>query len=204
MIDPSRIPNYLTQCQVPSCRLGESASETTTPPSDAEVRELITYLRQHRVNPVIVGSVGIFHHLTLAAHKFRPTVDLDIFTHAKLPPPPQGWRVDTASLGVTSWISPSGGLVDFLEPGHEFPNGNKNPSKVAIDPKAPKDYPVAAVVELLKLKLNSYRAKDMTDAVELAKATGGVPPDSAFGRLNPAQKENLAMLRSWVDHFKSE
>ena len=197
----SRIADYLSQCQIPTCRLGESETKTTTPPSDEEVRELIAYLRKFGVNPVIVGSVGIFHHLTLAAHKFRPTVDLDVFTHRKVPAPPPGWTKIKDSIGVESWRSPSGGVVDFLEKGHEFPGGSKNPSKVEIDPKSPTDYPVAAVVELFKLKLNSMRSKDMTDAVALAKAVGGVPGDAAFGKLNRTQRENLNMLRIWADHF---
>jgi hypothetical protein len=196
----NRIDGYLLQCQVPN-PLVENVAHT--PPSPEEVQQLIAYLRSHRVNPVVVGSVGIMHHLTLASHKFRPTVDLDLFVDKPLPNPPKGWRRDAESPGLTSWISPSGGYVDFMEKDHEFPSGSRNPSSVEVDPNS-KDYPVASPVALLKLKLNSYREKDMSDAVALARAMGGVPDDAAFGKLNQDQKENLEMLRQWAAHFRSE
>src|SRR3954462_14926840 len=110
------VVEYLNQCGVQAlCE--KSAAQT--PPTANEVKLLISYLRGQGVNPVIVGSVRVFHHLRATTRDYRPTVDLDLFIDKPLPAPPEGWRKDPEA-GIDSWISPSGGYVDFLLRGHQF------------------------------------------------------------------------------------
>lgn len=192
----NRIETFLNQCAVKA--LCEDAA-VHTPPTPAEVRQLIVYLVSKGVKPVIVGSVAVFHHLTAASVKdFRPTVDLDVFVN-KLPAPPTGWRKDPEAIGLDSWISPSGGYVDFMVSGHEFGTGVKYPKKIGTAANSPVDYPVADVQELLKIKLNSMRDKDVQDAVQLARALN--MPE--LGNLNQTQRENYNLVKLWVQNVKS-
>ncbi len=170
------------------------------PPAANEVEELIEYLRSARVSPVIVGSAAVLKHLNLndqdIDRDFRPTSDLDIFVRSQLPDPPPGWRQDPEAVGVVSWISPSGGYVDFMQGGMEFPSGAKYPTNVAVDEHSlSTSYPVAQVTDLFRLKLNSDRAKDLTDLLALARKVG-VP--SNLGPLNEAQKQNLEVIKLWL------
>jgi hypothetical protein len=192
----NRIEAFLNQCSVKALCEDESVR---TPPTPAEVRSLIAYLVSKGVNPVIVGSVAVFHHLTAASVKdFRPTVDLDVFVN-RLPSPPAGWRKDPEAVGLDSWISPSGGYVDFMVGGHEFGTGLKYPRRVSAAVGSPADYPVADAQELLKLKLNSMRDKDLQDAVQLARALK-LP---ALTGLNATQRENYELVKLWVSSVES-
>lgn len=199
---PARsIIEYLTRCQSRNV-LAEGETATHVPPTAAEVRALLSYLRAAGVAPTIVGSVGVLHHLRNSSEEFRPTVDLDLFvpvSHEILRrlPPPKGWKVDRESIGVISWISPGGGYVDFLTSNYEFPGGERTPRAVATDPGSDPDYPVASPVELFRLKLNSMRTKDVSDLVSLARSLGKVPTDQELGRLNDTQRENLELVRTW-------
>jgi len=188
----NRIETFLNQCSVKA--LCEDGS-VHTPPTPAEVRSLIAYLVSKGVKPVIVGSVAVFHHLSAASVKdFRPTVDLDVFVD-KLPAPPEGWAKDPEAVGLSSWISPSGGYVDFMVGGHEFGTGVRYPRKVSTAAGSSKDYPVADAKELLKLKLNSMRDKDLQDAIRLARALK-LPELTG---LNSTQRENYEMVKLWVE-----
>lgn len=192
---------YLDQCRV---RNGLVESETHVPPTADEARALMAYLNAKGLNAMVVGSVGVLHHLrgTPEEGAFRPTVDLDVFVRApdtrlREIGPPEGWTVDAESIGVVSWISPSGGYVDFLTSGHQFPSGERVPASLEQDPKFGKELPVAHAFELFKLKLSSMRAKDLTDLLSLAKARG-LPVLSKLGKLNDTQRENYGLIRQWL------
>ena len=164
------LARYLAQCRVRNS-LAESA-DVHVPPTADEARQVISYLQKSGVDAAVIGSVGVLHHLrgTPEAETFRPTVDLDVFVKAPfqrlqhLRPPPS-WRVDRESPGVVSWISPTGGYVDFLAAGQTFPSGERVPSQVQVHPgsAASSDLPIASVRDLFKLKLNSMRAKGLHD-----------------------------------------
>jgi hypothetical protein len=192
------IHRYLRQCRVRNTLVEND--KVHVPPAPDEVQDLLKYLKTNGVSAAIVGSVGVLHYVKDEAN-FRPTVDLDIFVHKTAEDfrkisPPQGWSIDKASPGVISWISPSGGYVDFMTSGHEFPGGSRTPSRIAVDPSS-KDYPVATAVDLFKLKLNSMREKDVTDLIGLARAIGGIPSEQQLGRLNQTQRENLQLVQQW-------
>lgn len=174
------------------------------PPTERETEELIIYLRHNGVDPIIVGSVAVVKHLNptsddLNKGKVRPTTDLDLFISSALPIPPPGWRRDLKSVGVISWISPSGGYVDFLVAGQRFPD-NQNPKKIGKDPESEKmGCPVADMVSIFQLKLNSYREKDTLDLVALARKIG-IPKNLDTYALNSLQRDNLTIVKLWIAH----
>ena len=167
---------------------------------------MISHLKQNGVDAAVIGSVGVLHHLqgTPEAETFRPTVDLDVFVKTSILrlqrlKPPTGWQVDRESVGVVSWISPSGGYVDFLAAGQTFPSGERVPSQIQVHAAvAPDLLPFASVRDLFKLKLNSMRAKDLTDLLALAKSTGRPPTPAELGTLNATQRENLDLINQWL------
>ena len=193
------IDTYLNQCQVRNS-LVESEGATHVPPSAQETRELLTYLKGKGIAAVIVGSVGVLHYVKDQS-RYRPTVDLDLFVplddkKMRAIPPPKGWQVDRESVGVISWISPSGGYVDYITAG-KVVNDNPMPQSVQADPSS-KDYPVAKAVELFRLKLGTMREKDLSDLMSLARAIGRVPTDAELGPLKTqTMKDNLDLVRQW-------
>lgn len=173
------------------------------PPSVKELENLIQYLQSKGVNPIIVGSLAIAHHLKVTKEKvdksFRATEDLDLFVSTNLPSPPFGWKRDQKSIGLISWISPSGGYVDFLVAGHRFPDNHINPQKLGVDKDSMEaGCPVADIAALFQLKLNSYRTKDLTDLVALAREVG-IPKELRLLRLNQTQKDNLQLVDLWIN-----
>ena len=89
--------------------------------------------------------------------------------------------------------------MDFLMAGHMFPCGRKNPQKIDKDPKSEAmQCPVADIASLFLLKLNSMREKDLTDLVELAQKVG-IPKTLKNQSLNEVQKENLQLVRLWIE-----
>jgi len=201
LLGKSLIDSYLDQCQVRNL-LVESEKTTHVPPDSRETRALMDWLKSQGVDAVIVGSVGVLHYVQ-DPKNYRPTVDLDLFVRlsekemAKIQPP-KGWARDKESPGVISWISPSGGYVDFLTAGHVFSDGAKNPKSIEADPSS-KDYPVAKAVELFRMKLKTMRDKDLSDAMSLARAIGGIPTDEELGDLTQTQEENLGLVRQWYN-----
>lgn len=199
LLGRSPIDSYLEQCQVRNV-LVESEVTTHVPPDSGETKSLLAYLSGLGIDAVIVGSVGVLHHVK-DQKNYRPTVDLDLFVrlgekemaHIR---PPEGWKRDTTAPGVISWVSPKGGYVDFLTAGQAFSDGAVNPLTVEVDPSS-KDYPVAQAVELFRMKLKTMRDKDMSDAMSLARALGGVPTDEELGDLTQTQEENLGLVRQW-------
>ena len=194
---------YLDQCRVKNSLI--ESEDTHVPPTADEARYLIRYLKHQGVSAVIVGSIGILWHLhgTPEESAFRPTHDLDLFVKVndeqlRKIGPPTDWTPDSDSIGVTSWISPSSGYVDFLTAGHEFPTGEKVPTNITATPASAPSMPVAQVSDLFRLKLASMRTKDLTDLLSLAKAVGRAPTSKELGHLNDIQQENLEMIRQWL------
>lgn len=181
--------------------------KTHIPPTDKEVESLIIYLQEKGVDPVIVGSVAVIKHLKQKGKNFKDdsldmTKDLDLFVSSSLPNPPTGWRRDLESIGVISWISPSGGSVDFLIAEHRFPNNLKNPKKIDKDPESVlMGCPVADLRSIFELKLNSDREKDLTDLLVLARRLG-IPKGLHQQPLNQTQKDNLKLVTLWIEHDK--
>lgn len=175
------------------------------PPIANEILALIEYLKREGKNPVVVGSVAVVYHLHLSSSEvekgeYRPTVDVDIFVSQLPTQVCEGWRVDQDSIGVTSWISPSGGYVDFLEAGHEYPDGQKNPMHLDVDPHSQKlGYPIVDLASLYQLKLNTNREKDLMDMLLLAKRAG-FPKGFEKMALNSLQRENLEFIKTMLAH----
>ena len=188
---------YLQQCRVRS--LAES-EDVHMPPRPEEAIDLIRFLQDEGVHPKIVGSVGVLSYLKDADPKtgFRPTVDLDIWVDKVPVKLPKDWEKDKEAVGVDSWTSPSGGTVDFITPGQRFPSGGKTPKDVKANPEfADTDFPIADWVDLVKLKLNSVREKDLADVIALVRAMGRVPSPTELGSLNGDQRDNLDMVKQW-------
>jgi hypothetical protein len=200
------------------------------PPNALEVANLIAYLRQKGLDPIIVGSVAMLLHLSKKRlqnnasavesvhdieiflevphepdyfeNKYRLTKDVDFYISKNIPPPPSGWRKDRESIGVESWISPNDGFVDFLIKGQRFPHSLPTPQKIEKDPEFEKlGLPVASLQSLFALKLNSERVKDTEDLLNLAKQIG--IPKFPENSLNPVQKENLNLIEIWMLHQRS-
>jgi len=198
------LARYLAQCRVRNSLV--EAADTQVPPTAGETANLLAYLKAHGLDAAIVGSVAVLHHLrgTPEAGAFRPTVDLDVFVRATFQrlrqlPVLDGWRADPESLGVVSWISPTGGRVDFVTSGQEFSNSvGAMPRAVGVAANSPTGMPVAQVRDLFRLKLGSYRAKDLTDLLTLSRAQGRAPTPAELGTLNPTQRENLGIINQWL------
>ena len=193
-----RLDKYLGQCRV----VTESEGATGVPPTMAETMDLISFLRKHGSSPLIVGSVGVLHHLKSVdpSFGFRPTADLDVWVRKMPPCLPPNWSVDLESIGVPSWKSPTGGQVDFLLPNSDMPSGSRVPSKLEPDPSTINSpLPMASLNSLLRLKLDSTREKDFADSVALVRACGRMPEAHEFGRLNRNQVENYEMVKRWFE-----
>ncbi len=187
-----RVDDYLKQCRVRSFVEAVTGQSPQVPPSPEELYALLDYLRKS-VQATIVGSAAAFYHLGGDPTAFRPTVDVDIHVNGPLPPPPPGWQRDKAAAGIESWISPTGGYVDFLVAGEELPGGVTVPTTVRTDKEA--DLPIATVADVFAMKLNSMREKDLFDAIALARRFG-VPKIKG---MNPQQKDNWQLVKLWID-----
>lgn len=203
MLEVMNFRDYLDGCHT---RAVFEAVHSTTPPSAVQTDELFSYLRKFKLNPIVVGSAALVHHMGddiggKSASEVRPTYDLDIYVSGNLPDPPPGWKRCTRSPGVSRWISPSGGVVDFLQGGHTFPGGAKAHKVSTVDVVLPggADYKVADCAGVWKYKLNTVRIKDLTDLALLGK-TRGVPSERELGRLSSEQRENLEHVRVLVAH----
>lgn len=187
---------YLKRCR------SDPSKGVHIPPTAQELCDLMSYLQEEGVDPVIVGSAAIIKHLNpsrLSDDKFRLTQDIDIFISNVLPDPPAGWRRDSKSIGVNSWISPTGGYVDFLLAGQPLPDNHRIPSRIGKDSESSDmGCPVADVVSIFLMKLNSYRDKDLTDLVLLARKVG-IPKSLRTGRLSREQRDNLNLVEIWKD-----
>lgn len=192
------IAGYINQCRVQSVVEQVIGShELHVPASADELEELVKYLRSYGHNPVIIGSAAVFFHMGHDPASFRPTMDVDIHVTKPLPPLPPGWTRDPEAVGIASWISPSGGYVDFLQAGEELPGGFRVPRRVRMAPDSDPGFPVAALEEVLKMKLASLREKDLLDCVAIARKLG-LPPKATLG-LNMQQEENYDLVTLWIE-----
>lgn len=173
------------------------------PPSEKELLDLIAYLQDKGLDPIIVGSVAIVKHLKLSSstdHKnqFRITQDIDLYVNTSLPDLPRGWRRDIQSLGIISWISPSGGYVDFLEYGHKFPGSGQISVHVQKDTDSESvGLPLADLSSIFRLKLQSDRERDFADLLLLARKLG-IPKDVERETKDGEALEKLAFIKKWL------
>lgn len=199
-------------------------SEESIPPTPQEIEQLMIFLQNKELDPIIVGSVAINKHLQASFNKpkpnsfqnvkeldlviknnslneiqaFRTTVDIDFFISKTIPNFLPGWQRDKNSIGVLSWISPSGGIVDFLIAGQRFPNNSSTPLTLGKDPESVKmGCPIADLKSLFLMKLNSDRDKDFLDLLVLAR-TLGIPNDLNKQSLNSNQREQLSTLQLYL------
>lgn len=188
----ANVKEHLQRCR-------SAQTETGAPPAYEEVRYLLQYLQNHGLSPVLVGSSAIAAHMARDPdpQEFRVTSDLAIAIGGKLPDPPEGWKWDMNAPGIPSWISPSGGTVDFLRRGDQIPDGPRIPKDIEQDTES-NTVPIAAVKSIFKMKLDSYREKDLMDLVALARKTG-IPELTG---LNRQQRENLDYINLIVNHSK--
>lgn len=92
-------------------------------------------------------------------------------------------------MGIISWIAPSGGYVDFLEANHIYPSGSQNPSEINKDPEPEHNgLPVADLISIFQMKLNSPREKDLFDLIALAKKLG-IPKKTQTKEIKYGTKE---------------
>ena len=186
-------------------------SKGQIPPTTDEIQTLLDYLQSNGLDPIIVGSIAVYNQLrkisristdlipptkhldiAIAKQEIGVTKDLDLFISRALPNIPPGWKVDRASIGVPSWISPSRGYVDFLIAGAPLAENAGIPKQIKKDPDSEKmGCPIADLQSLFELKLDSSREKDLLDLLVLAK-TVGIPRN--LPSLNERQRENLEYL----------
>lgn len=176
-------------------RLRESEPEAH-PPTEEEVGFMLGHLRRHKVNPVIIGGAAASHYAKPEIWNGRKVKDLDVFVSRTPPLPPKDWDIDREAPGITSWVSPSGGKVDFMTAGYEFPGGwERAPRRVAANQRM--GVPVAAFADLFRMKLNSLRHNDLNDLIAMVRSAGRVPTEDELGKLNSRQRENLELVRLW-------
>ena len=188
----SDVSVYLTRCsQVHTFELG-----ATVPPTVDEVRFLMNHLESANIRNGLCGSTAVYTYLTEALADFRPTLDIDVFTSREPGRPPEGWRINREAVGVTSWIAPSGGVVDFLVAGSMLPNGTTVPRNIKVVAYPDSEFRVVALDDLVRLKLNSTRDKDLQDVIRLARSCRSC---LSVAKLNEQQRENLQLVQLWLD-----
>lgn len=190
------VGDYLDQSRVTTP--AEDAKGVQLPPTQAEVKGLLEWLTARGLAPVLVGGAAVVAYLP-ASETFRPTVDVDIYVaHAPTQLMP-GWRKDPQAIGLPSWIAPSGGVVDFLVGGHEFPGGKRVPKD--LQGGVVGGFPVADWRDLFYLKLGTGRPKDFSDLLSLCGAIQQCPTSEQIGRrLSREQREDLNVIRMWWEH----
>lgn len=185
---------YLLQCRTYNPLL-ESEEITPVPPTSRELEMLVSYLLKNGVDFAIVGSVAVARYLELTKEdihlrNFRPTHSLEVLITNTLPSPPKGWRLDEESM---RWFSLKNSHVRFVMSADIFPqeerNIGKDPESVAMG------CPVADLLTLFKMKLNSDRVKDMSELVTLIRKVGF--PDNLESQLWSAnQVKRLELIKN--------
>lgn len=201
-LSESRIRNPFLE-EILNISLKISLENAPIPPTSREVEELISYLLENNVDPVIVGSIAVIKHIhvtseDIKSRTYRPTQKLELFVSKILPNPPKGWHVNKKSIGSASWISPEGGCVDFFTIEDIFDGNAKNQNIIGRDHESiAMGCPVADVQTIFIMKLNSSRVIDFGDLLTLA-AKVGVPKDLDELLWNDTQKKKLEPIRRWV------
>ncbi|MCE5315908.1 MAG: hypothetical protein LLG04_00915 [Parachlamydia sp.] len=190
------LAGYLAECQMHNPFI-EGDQYSPYPPTSQEIEELILYLQHVGVDPVIAGTIALVKHLNLTsedihARDFRPTHKLEVLISKTLPNPPKQWQLNKESEG--SWISPKGGVVEFLMEEDAL----KAPNKVGRDPESVKmGCPVTDVQTIFKMKLNSDWEKDLAELMTLTRKVG-IPNDIDNKLWNSIQRKNLNILKFWA------
>lgn len=221
---------YLSECRSQSPLL-DSDNYHTFPPSEQEISSLIEFLLSKNLDPIIVGSIAVIRYLDLPKQndqKYRLTSSLEILISSPLSSPLDSWKVKDSPSPIISWISPSGGKVDFFQVNDVFPI-SLTPYSVEKDKESViAQCPIASPKSLLLLKLSSNEPRDMLDATLLIDEIGfprdleayfwtslqkenfqlikaltkeiGIPEGIRKKRLNQSQRENLSLLDLWLKH----
>ena len=191
------LDRYIEACGTKSVMEELHDIDSMKPPTPEEIRTLIDYLAKLKLSPMVAGSASAFHHIVVAfgakakgknlSDLWRPTKDVDLWVSGKLPAPPAGWRRDMEAVGAPSWISPSGGYVDFLIKGDMFPNGATT-GTMTVSSDSPKGVPVAGIFDVMRAKLGTSRMKDLSDVVDLLHV---VNSNATYKAALPAFKKSL-------------
>lgn len=169
------------------------------PPTSQELEELITFLHQIGLDPVIVGTLAVMKHLVVTPDDiqtriYRPIQTIDLLLPMIPQQLPQGWQVSKESSPTIFWASPSQGYIKFLKFEDEFPE-NQNVVK-DID-SVESSCPVADVETIFKMNLNSRKERDIGDLMMLTKRFG-FPKNIEKHLWNQMQRKNLEFLQAWA------
>lgn len=190
------LTKFLKKCQVRS-PFSEEEQKTHIPPTSIEIEKLIPYLQKYDLDPVIIGALAVTKHLRITDEDirnrtFRPTNALELYVSKFPKNAPDGWKIEKESFEKLAWISPGGGYVLFFGP-EDIDNLfiQKDPESVEMN------CPVADVVTLFKMKLNSDREIDLYHLMCLATRTG-MPKDVESIVLNKKGAKNIEFLKRWL------
>lgn len=193
---------YLSECRI---RNPFIATEHVVhiPPSSEEIEELISYLLGKNTNPVIIGSIAVIKHLhvtkeDIIARRFRPTKKLELLVSQELLPLLTGWQLNKDSTKAVSWISPTGGIVDFFTLKDIFPEDIRDQNIIKKDAESvDMGCPIADVQTIFLIKLNSTEERDLLDLLMLVSRQG-IPKDLDKCLWTARQKKNLEFIKLWM------
>ena len=166
------------------------------PPTFGEAKEILKYLRDQELQPVIIGAAATYVLDRRATPKtFRPGARLDIFLHSEEPGlPPEPWKLGSSP---THWLSETEGHLNLVLARSASPDGGRYPSQVSVAPESDPRYPVAAIHDLIKLLLASMAMDNMPHVVALFESLGRFPSDDELGPMTDGQRWCLDWLRRW-------
>ena len=179
------------------------------PPTADELEELIIFLQNKYLDPVIMGTLAVMKHLVVTPadiknRTYRPIQTIDLLV-SKLPEQLlDGWQLDKDSSLKLCWISPSQGYVKFFNFKDEFPLELEKISTAVKDQESVlMNCPVADVETLFRMKLNSGKERDMLDLMMLTRKVN-IPKDIELKLWNDVQRKKLEFLRHWAKIRLSE
>lgn len=149
-------------------------------------------------------SVAVVKHLNLTNEEihlrnFRPTYALDLLIFRKIPSPPPNWQVKMQTSDGVSWLSTTGGQINFLMAKDTFPEGFIKTNSIGRDPESVRvGCPIVDVKTLFIMKLNSSLEVDMSELMTLARKTK-IPKEIEKELWTNRQKKNLEFIRSWAE-----
>lgn len=193
---------YLSECraQNPFVKLEQ---KIPIPPTGKEIEALVSYLINSKVDPVIIGSIAVIKHLHITAEdikarSFRLTQKVELFVSQFPPNLLSGWQINKNSKVLTSWISPTGGTVDFLKIEDLFSESVESQYVVEKDPESVNmGCPVADMQTLFLIKLNSDQERDLLDLLTLARRKN-IPENLDKHLWTSTQRKNLDFIKLWI------
>ena len=180
------------QCQGYS--LNESEDITPVPPTFQELEMILSYLKANNADFAIIGSVAIVKHLELTADDyyqpiFRPTKCLEILISTPTPKPPKGWKLDEE---MEAWFTSKNHYVKFFSTNSFFPNKEM---KIGKDSESfETGCPIADVLTLSQINLNSGRVKDLLEIVTLWRKVG-IPENLEQKLWSAKQLKHLELIK---------